>query len=176
MKFIKTKFSGVFVVKLEKNEDKRGFLARWWEKEEFLKHGVDLEMVQGYISYTKKKGTIRGLHYMVPSSLEIKLTKVLKGSIYEVLVDLRRDSPTFKKWHGFRIKESDFRMLLIPRNFAHAILTLEDNTEFITLYSPEYDSKNEKGIRFNDPQFKFRWPINVKHVSDKDLSWPDFKD
>ncbi len=175
MIFHKTKLSGVYIVELEKRKDERGFLARWWDRDEFKKYGVDLDMVQGYISYSKKKSTLRGFHYIKGPKKEIKIAVVLKGSIFEVAIDLRRDSPTFKKWQGFKFTSDDYKMLLIPKNFAHAILTLQDDTEFITLYSTNYNPKYEKGIKFTDPQFKFKWPIKIKHVSDKDLSWEEYK-
>lgn len=175
MKFIKTKFAGVYIVELEKKEDERGFLARWWDKDEFKKYGVDLKMTQGYISYSKNKGTLRGFHYLGGPKKEIKITKVLRGSVYEVVLDLRKNSSTYKKWQGFKFVADDYKMLLVPKNFAHAILTLQVDTEFMTLYSPNYDPKHEKGIRFSDSQFKMKWPVKVKYISEKDQSWPNFK-
>ena len=172
MKFNKTKIDGVYVIDLEKRQDDRGFLARTWGSLEFKDKGIDFDPVQGYITLTKKKGTIRGIHYQKVA--EKKLTRVTKGGVFEVVIDLRPELPTFKKWEGFNLFDSDYKMLYIPPGCAHAILTIKDNTEFISFYSPPYDSLNERGIRYNDPSFDIKWPIEVQHVSDKDLAWEDF--
>ncbi len=173
MKFIPTKINGAFIIELEKKEDERGFLARTWDHEQFAQNGIDFNILQGYITRSNKKGTMRGFHFLkVP---EQKLTKVIKGSVYEVIIDVNPKSPTYKKWQAFELKDSDYKMLYIGPGIAHAILTLEDNTEFMSLYSPLYAPGNEGGIRYNDPAFKINWLIPVEHVSKKDLSWPDFK-
>lgn len=175
MKFIKTKLAGVYIVELEKKEDQRGFLTRWWDRDEFRKYGLENDLTQGYISFTKDRATIRGFHYLIPPVKEYKLVRVTKGSIFEVVIDLRKESKTYKKWQGFRFDTDDYKMLFILPGFAHAILTLEKNTQIIALYSPNYDPKLEGGIRFDDPNFKISWPIKVVHVSEKDKSWEDFK-
>lgn len=173
MIFTDTKIKGVFLIELEKKEDDRGFLARSLDYEEFSKAGIDFSIEQGYITCSKKKGTIRGFHFLkVP---EKKLTKVIKGSVYEVVIDVRPTSPTFKQWEAFAIKDSDYKMLYMEPGIAHAILTLEDNTELMSLYSPAYSPGNEGGIRYNDPILTIPWPTDIMHVSDKDMSWEDFK-
>lgn len=173
MKFIETKMKGVFLIELEKKEDERGFLARTFDVDEFKEKGIDFNPLQGYVTRSVKKGTMRGFHYLkVP---EQKLTRVTKGSVYEVVIDIRRDSQTFKQWEAFTLKDTDYKMLYVGRGIAHAILTLEDSTELMSLYSPLYASGNEGGIRYNDPAFNIDWPIEVRHVSKKDLSWEDFK-
>lgn len=174
MKFTKTKIKGAFIIGLEKHEDERGFLARIWDREQFQKQGIKIDLVQGYVSHTNKKGTIRGLHYQIKPFAEGKLTRCTKGSIYEVILDLRGQSATFKKWQGFNLKASDNKMMYIPPNCAHAILTLEDDTDFVNFSNQPYTAGYEKGIRYNDPSFKFKWPIKVKYVSPKDLAWPNF--
>lgn len=174
MKFIETKIKGVILIELEKKEDDRGFLARTWDINEFKKNGIDFNILQGYITRSVKKGTMRGFHYLaVP---EKKLTKVTKGSVYEAIIDVRPESPTFKKWEAFTIKDSDYKMLYVGPGIAHAILTLEDNTELMSHYSPAYIPGNEGGIRYNDPVFNIQWPIPVEKVSEKDKSFPDFND
>ena len=172
MKFIKTKIKGVYLISLEKKEDERGFLARTWDVEQFRKNGVDFNILEGYITRSIKKGTIRGFHYLKVA--EQKLTRVTKGSIYEVVIDINPKSQTYKKWVAFALKDTDYKMLYTGPNIAHAILTLEDNTELMSFYSPEYIPGNEGGIRYNDKAFNIKWPIKVKHVSKKDLSWEDF--
>lgn len=172
MKIIETKIKGVFLIELEKKEDERGFLARTWDVDEFKQNGINFNILQGYITHSVNKGTMRGLHYLkVP---EQKLTKVIKGSVYEVVIDVRPDSDTFRQWQAFTLKDTDYKMLFVGPGIAHAILTLEDNTELVSLYSPAYAPGNEGGIRYNDPAFNIDWPIEVKHVSEKDLSWGDF--
>lgn len=173
MKFTETKIKGVYLIELEKKEDDRGFLARILCNKEFKDNEIDFEAVQGYITVSKEKGTMRGLHYStVPGK---KLTRVIKGSVYEVVIDVRSDSQTFKQWQVFTLKDTDYKMLYIGSGIAHAILTLEDGTELLSLYSPAYVAGNEGGIRYNDPTFNIKWPIEVKHVSKKDLSWRDFE-
>lgn len=172
MKFTKTKIDGVYIIDLEKKEDERGFLARTWDHEEFAQKGIDFAITQGYIACSKKKGTIRGFHYLkVP---EQKLTRVIKGKVFEAIIDIRPDSKTFKQWEAFTLKDTDYKMLYMGPGIAHAILTLEDNTELMSLYSPSYSPGNEGGIRYDDPSFNIPWPIEINHVSEKDKSWEDF--
>ncbi len=153
MKFTPTTIAGSFVVDLEKRADERGFLARTWGKDEFAAHGIPLELLQGYTCGTLKKGTLRGLHYVIPPQKEIKLTRVIKGKLFEVVVDLRPTSPSYKKWEGFELGASDYKLLVVPLGCAHAILTLVDDTEYISLYNVPYDPTNERGIRYDDPTF-----------------------
>jgi len=175
MKFTETKIIGSYIIELEKKEDARGFLTRTWSKDEFAQNGVNVDLVQGYTSFTKKKGTMRGIHYRTAPPYVAQLTRCLTGAIYEVLVDLRPGSKTFKQWEGFEFKPDDNKMLFIPEGCAHAVLTLEDNTLYINLYSQFYNGEIESGIRYNDPAFNIKWPIDVTKVSEKDLSWEDFK-
>ena len=175
MKFTETKIIGSYIIELEKKEDARGFLTRTWSKDEFAQNGVNVDLVQCYTSFTKKKGTMRGIHYRTAPPYVAQLTRCLTGAIYEVLVDLRPGSKTFKQWEGFEFKPDDNKMLFIPEGCAHAVLTLEDNTLYINLYSQFYNGEIESGIRYNDPAFNIKWPIDVTKVSEKDLSWEDFK-
>ena len=164
---------GVYIIELDKKKDDRGFLARTWDSNDFAKNGIDFNILEGYVTLSLKKGIMRGFHYLkVP---EKKLTRVTKGSVYEVVIDVREDSKTFGEWEAFTFKDSDYKMLYIEPGFAHAILTLEDNTELSSLYSPAYVAGNEAGIRYNDPAFNIKWPIKVEHVSEKDMSWENFK-
>ncbi len=174
MKFIKTKIKGAFIIELEKQEDTRGYLARTWDIKEFAKNGIKMDLVQGYVSHTNKKGTIRGIHYQVKPFAEAKLTRCTKGAIFELVVDLRKKSPTYKKWQGFTLKAKDNKMLFTPPNCGHAILTLADETDFINFSNQPYMSEYEHGIRYDDPAFAIKWPIKVRAVSGKDLSWKGF--
>lgn len=175
MKFKKTKISGTYIIELEKKDDERGFLMRIWDRIGFLENGIKAELVQGYTSFTKAKGTMRGIHYRRTVPLVAQLTRCLEGAIFEVILDLRSDSPTFKKWEGFKFKADDYKMLFIPKGCAHGILTLEDNTLFLNMYTQPFDGVKESGIRFDDSAFNIKWPIPVKIVSDKDKSWEGFK-
>lgn len=174
MKFTKTKIDGAYIIDLEKKEDERGFLARTWDHEQFAQNGIDFAIMQGYITSSNKKGTIRGFHFL--TAAEQKLTRVTKGAVYEVIIDVRPDSPTYRQCEAFTLKDTDYKMLYVGSGIAHAILTLEDNTELMSLYSPVYAPGNEGGIRYNDPAFNINWPIPVTYVSEKDRSWPNFKE
>ncbi len=175
MKFTKLTIGGAYLIDLEKREDERGSLARTWCAKEFADHGLTMSPLQGYSSYTKNKGTIRGIHYQVALFAEAKLTRVIKGAIYEVIIDLRPESETFLHWDGVTIKATDEKMMYIPENVAHGLLTLTDDMEFQNLSSQPFTPEFEKGIRFDDPALKIFWPIEVLHVSEKDRSWEDFK-
>lgn len=171
--FTGLKISGAYLIDLEKKSDDRGFLTRVWDEREFAAQGIDFTIRQGYLTKSAQAGTLRGFHFLkVP---EQKLTRVVRGSVYEVIIDIRPDSKTFKQWQGFTLKATDYQMLYLGPGIAHAILTLEDNTEMTSFYSPEYDPANEAGICYNDPAFKITWPIPVTQVSSKDLAWKDWK-
>lgn len=174
MKMTPAKISGVFVVELEKREDERGFLARSFDKGFFLQYGIHFDPVEGYTCFSKRRGTIRGFHFLAPPHKEIKLTRVTRGSLFEVVLDIRPDSPTYRKSLGYTFSDTDYSMLLIPSGCAHAVLTLSDDTEYCSLYAPVYEPSIERGIRWNDPAFAIKWPIPVEHISAKDNSWPDY--
>ena len=168
MKFSKTPIAGAYIVDLEKRKDHRGFLARTWDRKEFREHRIDIDLLQGYLCKTKYKATPRGLHY---SSLpETKITRVTRGKLYEVIVDLRTKQCFGQEFSGY-----DYKMLITPPGCAHAVLTLEDNTEYIAYYSSYYDASHERGIRFDDPGFGIKWLIPVAVISDKDRSWPNYE-
>ncbi|OGE32684.1 hypothetical protein A3C99_03165 [Candidatus Daviesbacteria bacterium RIFCSPHIGHO2_02_FULL_37_9] len=176
MQFIKTDLDGLYVIKLEPQKDGRGFLARTFDRKkikELLE--IELDLVQGYVSFSSKKGTMRGIHYQIPPFSEYKLTRVTKGSVYEVVIDLRKDSQTFGVIEGFEFKDSDYKMLLTPPNCGHAILSLEDNTELTNFSDRPFTPEFERGIRFDDPNFNIPWPIPVEVVSEKDSSWETYK-
>lgn len=175
MKLTSTKIKDCYVIELERKEDDRGFLARIFDKEKLKEAGINLDLVQGYASHTLKKGTMRGIHYQVPPFAEYKLTRVTQGSIYEIVIDLREGSETFGIIEGFEFKAGDYQMLIVPPNCGHAILTLEDNTEFINFSDRPFTGEFERGIRFDDPKFNISWPISVEIVSEKDKSWGEFK-
>lgn len=175
MKLVPTKIKDCYVIDLEKKEDDRGFLARTFDKDKLKELGIDIDLVQGYVSFTKKKGTMRGLHYQVPPFAEYKLVRVSSGSIFEIVIDLREGSETYGVIETFEFKASDYKGLIVPPNCGHGFLTLEDNTEFINFSDKPFTAEFERGIKFNDPKFDIAWPIPVEIVSEKDRSWEDFK-
>jgi dTDP-4-dehydrorhamnose 3,5-epimerase len=176
MKFIETKIRGAYVIELEPREDDRGSLVRTWDKAEFERHGIDIDLVEGYASYTNRKGTLRGLHYQAEPYAEAKLTRCTKGSFFEVVLDLRPESGSYGRWIGLAFAESENRMLYVPPMCAHAILTLADGTELVNFSSRPYAPECERGVRYDDPRFNIRWPIEVTSVSAKDAGWEDFRD
>lgn len=175
MKFIPTKIKDCYILELDKKSDDRGFLARTFDKEKLKEFGINLDLVQGYVSFTEKKGTMRGIHFQVPPFSEYKLTRVTHGSIYEVVIDLREGSETYGAIEEIEFKASDYKMLIVPPNCGHAFLTLEDNTEFTNFSDRPFTAEFERGIKFNDSKFNISWPIPVEIVSEKDRSWEDFK-
>lgn len=176
MKFIETKLEGAFVVEIEKLFDERGFFARSWCQKEFDTHGLNSRPVQANVSYNRKKGTMRGLHYQIAPHQECKLVRCTRGAIYDVIIDLRPESPTYKQWAGVELTADNYTMLFIPEDFAHGFITLVDNTEITYQVSQFYTPGSEKGIRFDDPAFDIQWPLEVTIISDKDRTWPDFVD
>jgi dTDP-4-dehydrorhamnose 3,5-epimerase len=174
MNFIKTEIEGLYVVELNKLGDERGFFARAWCEKEFAEKNLTSRMVQANTSYSKNKGTLRGLHYQVSPHEEAKLMRCIKGAIFDVAVDLRPDSGTYKKWFGIELTESNRRMLFIPEGFAHGYQTLVEDTEVFYMSSAFYASEAERGLRWNDPAIAIKWPIIENlNITDKDKSWLD---
>jgi dTDP-4-dehydrorhamnose 3,5-epimerase len=175
MIFTKTGLVDVYLIDLEKREDERGFFARAWCQNEFEEHGLDSKIVQANIAFTKKKGTLRGMHYQVAPYEETKLVRCIRGAIYDLVIDLRPKSPTYKQSFGVELTPENHKMLCVPKGFAHGYLTLEDNTEVLYQVSQFYAPGAEQGIRWNDPEFKLKWPLSENLlISEKDRNWPDF--
>jgi len=175
MIFQETKFAGLLEILLEPKTDERGFFARSWCQREFEDHGLNPKVVQCNISFNQHKGTLRGIHYQAEPFAEAKLVRCTIGSIYDVVVDLRVTSPTFKDWTGFILSASNRRMLYIPEGFGHAFLTLEDNTEVFYQMSEFYNPAFACGVRWNDPAFKIVWPDKIRVISERDQSYADFR-
>jgi dTDP-4-dehydrorhamnose 3,5-epimerase len=174
VKFHPTPLQGAYTVELERRGDDRGFFARTFCQDEFKRAGLVPDIVQMNNSLSATKGTLRGLHYQLPPSSEMKLVRCIRGALWDAIVDLRPDSPTFGKSFGAQLDEDNRLMMYVPRGFAHAILTLTDNTEAFYLVSAFYAPDRERGIRWNDPRFQIAWPIEPKDISQKDAGWPDF--
>ncbi len=174
MKFIETPLSRSYLIELEKRGDNRGFFARFFCENEFADQGLVTRFVQINNSLTAKKGTLRGMHYQLQPSAEVKVVRCIRGSLYDVILDLRPDSPTFGKSFGAELSAENRTMMYVPQGFAHGFVTLEDDTEALYLVSALYAPELERGIRYNDPAFNIQWPIPPAEVSDKDSKWPDF--
>jgi dTDP-4-dehydrorhamnose 3,5-epimerase len=174
MKLIPTPLKDAYTVELERRGDDRGFFARVFCQNEFKQASLVPSIVQINNSLSAKKGTLRGLHYQLPPNAEMKLVRCIRGTLWDAILDLRPDSPTFGQSFGAELTENNRLMMYVPRGFAHAILTLSDNTEAFYLVSAFYTPDQERGIRWNDPKFQIAWPIEPTEVSQKDARWPDF--
>jgi dTDP-4-dehydrorhamnose 3,5-epimerase len=174
MRFIETELKGAFIIELELLEDERGFFARSFCRREFKEHGLNPDVAQCNISYNKKKGTLRGMHYQVPPHEETKLVSCTKGAIYDVIIDLRPDSPTYCQWFAVELNTENYKMLYIPEGFAHGFQTLEDDTVVFYQMSEFYHSESARGLRWDDPTFGIEWPHSFPVISDKDKNYSDF--
>lgn len=174
MLFTETKLKGAYIINLQKIEDDRGFFSRLWCKQELEEHNLNANVVQSNISYNKKKGTLRGLHFQKAPYEETKYVRCTKGAMYDVIVDLRPESPTFKQWLGVELSEENGSMLYVPKRFAHGYIALQDHTEVTYFVTQFYNGDAEGGIRYNDKQFNIEWPIPITEISEKDKNRPDF--
>jgi dTDP-4-dehydrorhamnose 3,5-epimerase len=172
MKFQKTSLEGLWQIELELREDERGFLARTYCDNEFAAQGLNTRWPQCNLTLTKKLGTIRGMHYQEEPRPETKLIRCSVGAIFDVLVDVRRDSVTFGKWEGFELTSQNRKMLYVPAGFAHGFQTLVDNCEVFYHMSELYVPELARGIRWDDPKVGIKWPLSVTHVSERDRNWP----
>lgn len=174
MIFNETPLPKSYLIELEKKGDNRGFFARFFCENEFGAQGLITHFVQINNSLTGKKGTLRGMHYQLQPSAEVKVVRCIRGSLYDVILDLRPDSPTFGKSFGAELSAENRKMMYVPQGFAHGFVTLEDDTEALYLVSAFYAPSLERGIRYNDPTFNIQWPVPPVEVSEKDAKWPDF--
>lgn len=173
MIFTETKLKGSFIIEIEKNIDERGFFSRIWCANEMNKHGLSTEICQANISSNKIKGTLRGMHYQVAPYQETKIVQCVRGAIFDVIIDLRKDSLTYHQWFGVELSHDNHKMLYIPEDFSHGFITLTDNCDVSYLMSQFYHPNSVAGIRWNDPSFNIKWPIEPRVVSEKDKSYPN---
>lgn len=171
MKFSKTKLNGLYVIKLEPFQDERGKFFRVYCENELNDIGHNKRIVQINQSLTKKKGTIRGMHFQYPPKAEIKMVRCLKGSVFDIAIDLRRNSPTFLKWHSEILSEDNMMILYIPEGFAHGFQTLENDSELLYLHTEFYSPSHEGGINYNDPKINIKWPLEITDISERDKSF-----
>ncbi|HEX6239725.1 MAG TPA: dTDP-4-dehydrorhamnose 3,5-epimerase [Polyangiales bacterium] len=174
MKFVTTKLAGAFVIELEPHRDERGFFSRSWCEDEFGAQGLATRMVQSNVSLNVRKGTLRGLHFQRHPHEEVKLVRCTRGKIFDVMVDLRPESPTYKQWVGAELTEDNHTMLYVPRRFAHGFITLTETAEVFYQVSHVYNREAASGALWNDPAFGIEWPIEPSLISPADRSWPAF--
>jgi dTDP-4-dehydrorhamnose 3,5-epimerase len=174
MVFSETRLRGAYVIDLERREDARGFFARSWDTHEFSVRGLNSRVVQCSVSFNARRGTLRGMHYQAKPYEEAKLVRCTRGAAYDVIVDLRADSPTHLQWEAIELTEGNHRMIYVPEGFAHGFQTLEDATELFYQMSQVYHPETARGVRWDDPAFGIRWPAGERIISERDRAYPDF--
>lgn len=175
MIFEETRLPGAYRLSLEKRRDDRGLFARAFCREEFRRHGLDPVVAQANLSRSRRRGTVRGLHLQLPPAAEDKTVRCTGGAIYDVIVDLRPDSPSHGDWLGVELTAENHEMLYVPKGFGHGFQTLTDQAEVFYLVSRPYAPDREWGVRWNDPAFAIEWPLEPTAVSEKDRAWPDYR-
>ena len=174
MEFRSTKLRDAYLIQLEPARDNRGFFARTFCVEEFAAHGLETNYPQHSISFSTRKGTLRGMHYQRDPHSEAKLVRCTQGAILDVIIDIRPDSPTYRRWQEFELSSANGHQLHIPKGFAHGFQTLTNDVEVNYLISAPYEPEAAHGIRYDDPAFGISWPLSVTEISERDLHWPDF--
>jgi dTDP-4-dehydrorhamnose 3,5-epimerase len=172
--FRETKLPGAFVIELELHADQRGFFARTYCRKEFESHGLKPQVLQCNVSFNRQKGTLRGMHFQAAPFGEAKLVRCTSGSIYDVIIDLRSSSPTFKQYFDVVLSAENRKMLYIPEEFAHGFQTLEDNTEVFYQMSQVFSTPHARGVRWDDPAFGVEWPQGERIIIERDRNYPDF--
>lgn len=176
MIFQETKLKDAFVIEPEPLNDTRGFFALSWSPREFAAYGLNSKLVECNISFNLKRGTLRGMHFQRAPNAQAKLVRCTRGSIYDVIIDLRESSPTFKNWLGLELTAENHRMLFVPEGFAHGFQTLEDSTELVYQMCSYYAPESSGGVRWNDPAFNIQWPpVDDRIIATRDQQYPDFK-
>lgn len=174
MILVETPLDGAFVIELERLEDERGFFARTWCREEFEACGLNPRIVQCSVSFNRHKGTLRGMHYQLPPFAEAKLVRCTAGAIDDVIIDMRPESPTFKRHFRARLSRDNHRMLYVPEGFAHGFQTLEHHTEVFYQMSQIYSPEHARGVRYNDPAFGIEWAVVDPVMNDRDRNYANF--
>ena len=175
MIFKPTNLPGAFTIEPERKEDFRGYFARTFCEMEFASRGLESHVAQCSVSFNPRKGTLRGIHHQVPPFEEVKLVRCIRGAIYDVIIDLRRNSPTFKKHLAVELNERNGKTLYVPAGFAHGFQTLADDTEVFYQMSQFYSADHARGVRWNDPAFAIPWPQDTRTILERDQNYPDFE-
>ncbi len=174
MKFETTPLSAAFVIEMQLFSDNRGFFSYSFDRAKFAEHGIAGEIVQSNLSFNLKKGTLRGMHYQVAPKAQPKLVRCTAGAIYDCIIDLRPESPTYCKSFGVELTAENHRSLYIPAGFAHGFQTLSDNAELLYDMFEWHAPETARGVRYSDPAFAITWPLPVSVISDRDATYPDF--
>lgn len=174
MIFTETKLAGAFLIEPERHDDVRGFFARNWSEREFAEQGLVSHFVESNISFSQKTGTLRGMHYQAAPHGQVKLVRCTSGAVYDAIIDLRRDSPTFKQWTAVELTARNHLTLYVPLGFAHGFQTLEDDSEVTYQVSSPYHPESSTGLRWDDPAFEISWPEGERVIIDRDRLYPDF--
>jgi dTDP-4-dehydrorhamnose 3,5-epimerase len=174
MHFFDTALDGARLIEIEPAYDERGFFSRTFCAKEFAAQNLETNFVQHSLSYSAARGTLRGMHYQAAPHSEVKVVNCIRGAIWDVIIDLRLQSPTYRRWQGFELTAENHDQLYIPAGFAHGFQTLSDETELHYLISTFYEPSAARGLRFDDRAFAIRWPLPIAVISAKDLAWPDF--
>jgi dTDP-4-dehydrorhamnose 3,5-epimerase len=174
MNFIPTNLAGAYLIETEPASDERGFFARTWCRNEFADKGLNPNLVQCNTSFSKARGTLRGMHYQKTPHAEAKLVRCTQGAIYDVIVDLRSDSNTFTQWFGVELTAENRKTIYVPEGFAHGFITLNGETEVLYQMSEFFHAESAAGLRWNDPAFSIQWPIDVKVISKRDQTYLSF--
>jgi dTDP-4-dehydrorhamnose 3,5-epimerase len=175
MHFHESPLPGAYLIELDKKGDDRGFFARVYCQHEFAERGLVTEFVQVNNSLSADRGTLRGMHYQIEPHSECKVVRCIRGALWDCIIDLRSDSPTFGHWYGEQLSAENRRMMYVPKGFAHGFITLTDDVEAFYFVDAFYAPRAERGIRWNDPCFGIKWPMDPIVMSDKDQAWPDFE-
>jgi dTDP-4-dehydrorhamnose 3,5-epimerase len=175
MNFLPTNLAGAFLLEVQPLVDERGSFARTWCVREMAAHGLVGEIAQCSLSTNKRAGTVRGMHFQRTPHEEVKLVRCQRGAIFDVIIDLRPGSPSYRRWQGFELTADDHRTLYVPRGFAHGFQTLTDDTEIFYQISEFYVPEASAGVRWDDPAFRVAWPLPISTIADKDNRWPDFQ-
>jgi dTDP-4-dehydrorhamnose 3,5-epimerase len=174
MRFESIPLAGACLIHPDKRGDERGFFARFFCQRELREAGLMTEIAQINNSLSAERGTLRGMHYQLAPAAETKIVRCIRGALFDVILDLRPRSPTFKQWFGTTLSAENRSLLYVPKGLAHGFLTLEPNTEVLYLVDEYYAPHQERGARYNDPAFGIEWPAEPVVISDKDRHWPDF--
>lgn len=175
MRFAQCMIEGAWLVRMERHEDERGYFARSWCQREFEQHGLNPRLVQCNVSFNHLKGTLRGMHGQLAPHEEAKLVRCTRGALWDVMLDLRPQSPTYRRYEAVTLTDTNDRLLYLPEGVFHGFLTLEDNTEIFYQMSEFYCPESAMGYRYDDPAFNIAWPIAVRMISPRDREWPDFQ-
>jgi dTDP-4-dehydrorhamnose 3,5-epimerase len=175
MKLTETKLSGVYLIELQQFTDERGFYKRLWGKDDFDALGLDSDINNVGLSFNKTRGTVRGMHYQAEPFAETKLVQCLRGKVFDVVLDIRKDSATFGEWISEELSPENNKAFYIPKGLAHGFQTLEENSEVLYSISAKYDVDSARGIRWNDPKFGITFPLKISIINERDAKYPDFE-